>query len=61
LSTDQLKTLFNFLLNGLKLPYGAKTNIKLGHHLFLKLLSVDFNINFIVSWCPQKPKETQEE
>jgi hypothetical protein len=57
----QLKITFNFPPNGLKHLSDAKTNMKLGHHLFLGLLSVNSGISFIVNLYPQKLKEKQEE
>ena len=35
--------------------------MKLGHHLFLKLLLVNFDIDFALDWYPQKLKENREE
>ena len=45
----QLKITFNFPPNGLKHLSDAKINMKLGHHLFLKSLLVNFNIDSVLN------------
>ena len=45
----QLKITFNFPPNGLKHLSDAKTNMKLGHRLFLESLLVNFNIDSVLN------------